>query len=898
MTKDNSVFHGAKKDSESASTTPLIQIHDTEPHTLNLSSKNIGDRHRSSSCKPRTAKDAPDIFPLWTKHEIQGSFFPEASTIRTNHIRSKSDCILDGSLQDVKEGRAGSHLEFPVWNHKSREFPAPDHAELEPHWRCIGSNKITSARCSNSNDHSDLAVGALTSLRGQQVPLNDLVNVAEKLLCTRWHKWQAGDIGRVWLENLNSSPETPASSTSAVSDEVYSSWSTPSSRKLGTEALHTPHTSPSESPLYRKSADIESPTLRRYKLTEPGRPLPSHDSFGKDGHQTKPKRLDLSYFENTADNKTRSEYPDFKDEENSKLTDASDLINKSLGDRRIPRRKLSFDGILNDEQRRKESTGKPIISTKQDLLRAVASSEHHQTSHSLQSYRARASSCSNPTDVVESPSTRHSSDAGVRVTETGRSVKIDSLIDSAPDSQKNGRCTMQASRVESDEHRVEEIIVAPSRTLIKSEYELNATGRALEEVLDLHQSVCSGLTTKFKRCTNLVKGDNWPEACDTLDRLRKLNADNEMTGFLDELKRLACLVTCKRNHLRKVDIVLEDWWEKLGHSPGKLQGHQFPDMRNKSKGQAIIRPGVPQHDSLGGKKVPIFRNEITLRSGMKYAWDSCHENTVIRNFLPYRPKTRSNVGVEKAVEGAIKRPLLKSESMLGHEGWIYVYWFPGNFGLLKIGATTKNITHRLRGWERQCKHSVYLLYPEFSDECGPMPHVFRVEKLIQTELRSRRREEPRCQGCFRSHTEWFEINIPDAKKVVQKWSSWIRNNPYEEVQGSVEGNGVSAWRLRDEEQCNLRRLIDNPLNKESVDVPQKLSPPKLRSRTRSSENRRPRSHSRNLVVPASRSTRNFRSSSADVRGPLWQTPTSEMPDKGVTLGRTCEDDLDIKNDTT
>ena len=895
MTKEKSVSRGAKENFEIASTIPLIEIDDTEPHTSNASSKHIEARHRFLSCEPRTAKDATDIVSPRTKHESRGNSSLKAFASRKKHNRSKSDCISDGSLRDV-EGRVSSHSEFLVWKINSQAFPAPDHAELKPHWRCIGSKKTTLTRCNNFNNHDDLAVGTLTSLRGQQVSLNDLVNIAERLLCTRWHKSQAEDIGRAWSEKLKSSPETPASFTSAVSDEGYSVWIRSTSRGIGTEGLDTPHTSPSGPPLRRKSADIDSPTLQRHKFTEPGRPIPSRNSFSKDGNQPPLMKSDISHVESTTDDKTDSDYLELKAEEKSKLNDASGSTNRSFFDRRGPRRKLSFGGMTHDVQRSKESVDKSIIATKQDFLVPTETSERHQPSHCIKSDHARPWSCSNPVEFDKSPSSWRSSDTETRGTASGLSIKPEDTFDSAGVSQKNWRWNTQASLVQSDGPIEEDIIITSSSARMKSGYELNATDRALEEVLDLHQSVCASLTKKFERCKNKVAKKNWPEACDALNRLKMLNADNEKTGFLDELKRLACLVVCKQRHLRTVNEVLEDWWEKLGHSRGKIQQYKFPEMRNESKGHAISGPGVPEYGLLVGKKDPTFRNDITLRSGLKYAWDSCHEKTVIRNFVPYCPKTKGQISVEKAVEGAIKRPLLKRESMPGHEGWIYMYFFPGNFGFLKIGVTTKNVADRLRGWEGQCKHRVYLLYPEFLDEWASMPHVYRVEKLIQAELRSRRRQETRCQGCFRCHTEWFEVGLPDAKKVVQKWSSWIRSNPYEEVQSSAEGKGELTWRLRDEEQCNPRRLIDTPPSKKNVDV-LKLSPPELRSRTRSSENRRPRSHSRNLIIPASRSTRYLRSSSADVRGPFQQIPTSEMPGKGSTSGQTCKDDLEINHDT-
>ncbi|OJD16588.1 hypothetical protein ACJ73_08872 [Blastomyces percursus] len=93
------------------------------------------------------------------------------------------------------------------------------------------------------------------------------------------------------------------------------------------------------------------------------------------------------------------------------------------------------------------------------------------------------------------------------------------------------------------------------------------------------------------------------------------------------------------------------------------------------------------------------------------------------------------------------------------EGFIYIYWQPGNFGQLKI--------------------EVYFPKQDAADEQEkqdliPVKHILRVEGLVHAELREQRKREGNCAGCGKTHHEWFEVSPVIAVEVARKWMRWMR----------------------------------------------------------------------------------------------------------------------------
>ena len=151
------------------------------------------------------------------------------------------------------------------------------------------------------------------------------------------------------------------------------------------------------------------------------------------------------------------------------------------------------------------------------------------------------------------------------------------------------------------------------------------------------------------------------------------------------------------------------------------------------------------------------------------------KSTGIQQFIPYRTKRTS-----KPVSDLLRETLEKSlTSRAKTDGLIYMYWYPGNFGYIKIGYTGREtISERLAEWKRQCKHEAQPHWTSEMQSGGRVPHVYRVEALVHAELNDYRFQE-KCKGCGKNHIEWFRVTVETARRVIEKWSNWmIRKQPY------------------------------------------------------------------------------------------------------------------------
>ncbi|KAF2096456.1 DUF1766-domain-containing protein [Rhizodiscina lignyota] len=157
----------------------------------------------------------------------------------------------------------------------------------------------------------------------------------------------------------------------------------------------------------------------------------------------------------------------------------------------------------------------------------------------------------------------------------------------------------------------------------------------------------------------------------------------------------------------------------------------------------------------------------------------------IQKFERYSTKETRQYAPSELVLRRILAPLSKTELK---SGTIYMYWFPPNFGLVKIGVTRRKAEKRISEWEKVCEHRIEDCMKETPFE--HVQHARRVEKLIHAELQEFRRQAT-CRGCGRNHREWFDTH--KAEGVIRKWLAWITTAPYEEVVGP---EGEKHWRLR------------------------------------------------------------------------------------------------------
>lgn len=189
-----------------------------------------------------------------------------------------------------------------------------------------------------------------------------------------------------------------------------------------------------------------------------------------------------------------------------------------------------------------------------------------------------------------------------------------------------------------------------------------------------------------------------------------------------------------------------------------------------------------------------FRAEGTLAQDSKRSLYHSDRPTA-RKLFPYAKRPPSSLALEMVICEAIIKPLTKPEmgiawkktssgtwiQQTSHVGWIYIYQLPNEVNTVKIGITQVSIEGRLDSWTEQCGHKTNIAYPSTEFEREPVPNVYRVEALVHAELAASRLEEREC-SCGTKHIEWFEEALAHARKVVIKWSEWMRTNPYNEGQ--------------------------------------------------------------------------------------------------------------------
>ena len=297
-----------------------------------------------------------------------------------------------------------------------------------------------------------------------------------------------------------------------------------------------------------------------------------------------------------------------------------------------------------------------------------------------------------------------------------------------------------------------------------------------QALLVLNPSTCVAATLKGPRCKNPLSKSTRAQIRVVLDSLNILNALQDLPVLLEQLQILARLaLCCHRHQLRETtdvlaasESILADPAGGTGTSEDGLNAWQYKGIKRE-------RCSVPY---------PLFIDA---------------QRACIRRFQRYDKIHNTRVGVEEVLRRIVSRQLTRRDIK---PGYLYIYNFPGNFGLVKVGVTTLKPEVRMQGWKYQCGHTPSLIYPLLPDDRKLLAHAFRLEALVHAELRDYRRVELQCGRCKRNHGEWFERTYTDVVAVARKWSTWLSLAPYEEVDVAQEASVVknqkfdkSVWRL-------------------------------------------------------------------------------------------------------
>ncbi|KAJ5446650.1 DUF1766-domain-containing protein [Penicillium cf. griseofulvum] len=117
-----------------------------------------------------------------------------------------------------------------------------------------------------------------------------------------------------------------------------------------------------------------------------------------------------------------------------------------------------------------------------------------------------------------------------------------------------------------------------------------------------------------------------------------------------------------------------------------------------------------------------------------------------------------------------------------------------------IGYTTRPIERRHEEWRFDCNRKSNPLFPIPAVKAALVPNAHHVEKLCHAELKHRQ-VIIYCQGCLKTHEEWFEMSPTKAMAVIEKWSAWMEKEPY-------EPNGLSLKQVEALKTSDMDKYMD------------------------------------------------------------------------------------------
>jgi len=259
-----------------------------------------------------------------------------------------------------------------------------------------------------------------------------------------------------------------------------------------------------------------------------------------------------------------------------------------------------------------------------------------------------------------------------------------------------------------------------------------------------------------------------------------------------------CYITIAEEDLALSSVEAED-------QPSFSSGIARPDHETVMPSRNDLLSIRDRHAELSS---PGFRSWSPDSKGILHYEDQ----PTIRRFVPYTTALASSMTPQMILRRALLNPLTEKEMgtamqyssnggsrrMKTHEGLIYIYRLLGEFNMVKIGITQVTVKDRLAGWTGKCGHETYLAYPLTKSEERPVPNIYRLEALVHAELAINRKREQHC-SCGEKHKEWFEEDLAHARKVVIKWSEWMRKRPYQDIQ-------PQGWHLTLPHRNNLANL--------------------------------------------------------------------------------------------
>ena len=325
------------------------------------------------------------------------------------------------------------------------------------------------------------------------------------------------------------------------------------------------------------------------------------------------------------------------------------------------------------------------------------------------------------------------------------------------------------------------------------------------------------------------------------EHLRRLDNSLPVQKCITELEALVERIFSGRCHLKDAKAKLLAW--RLSYQGTTIVREVCHDLqKDRSNDPEIAADICSQVDKLNTTKdqdviPPHVKKAVKISYSHNFKFCASRPRTratkyetTIKRCIPWQPIATAHLSVKDCLLKCIHKPFTTQEES---RGYLYLYATNGDFGAEKIGVTKNpDIQKRMDGWRRKCRRNVNLLYPKDNEKVA-IPHVYRLEKLIHAELKDYRVLELGClcakrkqqhlapeQTLRRSgHREWFRAPHPHIMAVVERWTKWMMQEPWEKKGG--------VWSLRDGFE-NLDAICTpyTHLNNSTITSPQRVRGPR------------------------------------------------------------------------
>ncbi|KAJ6020132.1 DUF1766-domain-containing protein [Penicillium canescens] len=300
---------------------------------------------------------------------------------------------------------------------------------------------------------------------------------------------------------------------------------------------------------------------------------------------------------------------------------------------------------------------------------------------------------------------------------------------------------------------------------------------------------CMGTTGENKRCNKPIGGQKAQNCTKTIKKIT--NADVYLNKIsLDYFLRvlstnMKCHLHTKQSSLKELASWkerIEDVLERASSVPEPLKESNTtvdPQRQVLIKSSPATRKFFTEQKhilspaGLEGYSKPYSISVGSVKDLVTY-WLDQYDTTPF-DIVERSDRPDDHRASYDGVRSQMKKQLSATDQK---NGYLYIYEVEGNKGFLKIGYTTRTIEKRHEEWCFDCNRKSNPLFPIPGVNAALVPNARRVEKLCHAELKHRQ-VIIYCQGCLKTHEEWFEMSPTKAMAVIEKWSAWMKKGPYE-----------------------------------------------------------------------------------------------------------------------